>query len=99
MDAMQEMWNRRGWNKNPIDQDFRTECQQWLELLLSLVDVTVPSAPALLKKFLTQSQGVLGDTAFRAYVTKKVLHIILCFEMGCSSIVASLNSNIIMICA
>ena len=72
LDAMQELWNRRGWNQQSLDQDFRIECQRWLELLLSLVDVTMPNAPTLLKRFLHRRQGVLGDRTFRTYVTKQV---------------------------
>ena len=82
---MWELWNHHKWNRQPLDEKFRAECQEWLDLLLNWVHVTMPNAPMLLRKFFAQRQGILLDSTFKSYVTEKViqLHCIMHLTLSC----------------
>ena len=74
LDGMRDLWYKRGWNKGEQHTDFRAEILKWLKLLLSVVKLTDPNAPSLLKKFLgNKRNSIVTDPEFRKSVTDQVL--------------------------
>ena len=72
---MRKVWYDRHWNKGEQHSDFRVEILKWLKLLLSVVKLTDPNAPSLLKKFLGMNRNsIVTDPEFRKSVTDQILH-------------------------
>jgi hypothetical protein len=70
LDAMTELWHKRRWHKGDMNDNFRQVCLKWLNLLLSIIKVTDPNAPQLLKKFLAQKMNsIISDKEFRNHIT------------------------------
>ena len=72
LDAMSELWVRKGWHKEQLNEKFRMELIQWLHMLLLLVPITDSSAVPLLKKILNPKRGVLADQEFRSSIIQQV---------------------------
>ena len=71
---MMELWRKRGWNEGEQHTDFRAEVFKWLKFLLSVVKLTDPYAPSLLKKFFGQKRhSIVTDTEFCQSVFDQVL--------------------------
>ena len=74
LDGMRDLWYKRGWNKGEQHTDFRAEILKWLKLLLSVVKLTDPNAPSLLKKFFGHKRNsIVTDPQFRKSVIDHVL--------------------------
>ena len=74
LDGMRKVWYDRHWNKGEQHKDFRIEILKWLKLLLSVVKITDPNAPPLLKKFLGFNRNsVIIDPEFRKSITDQIL--------------------------
>ena len=72
LDAMSEMWVRKGWHKGQQNEEFRVELLQWLHMLLLLVPIMDSSTVPLLRKFLTPTWGVVADPEFRESIIRQV---------------------------
>ena len=72
LDAVSELWSKKGWKRSSLNKDFRTSVRDWLLLLLLLVPVNESSAVTLLKKFLSPRRGVVADPEYRKIITQKV---------------------------
>ena len=72
LDAMSEMWVRKGWHKGQLDGLFRVELLQWLDMLLLLVPITDSSTVPMLKKILNPKQEVLANQEFRSSIIQQV---------------------------
>ena len=71
---MMEIWKHRGWHVGELHNDFCSECLVWLKLLLSIVKMTDPSAPNLLRKFLIQRRGnIVTDREFSCHIVNQIL--------------------------
>ena len=74
LDAMTELWNKRGWQSGESHKDFRNVCYKWLSLLLGTVRPSDPNASVLLKRFFAQRRNsIVSDSEFRQQMTKQVL--------------------------
>ena len=54
---MTELWNKRKWDEGELNDHFRSECHQWIMLLLKTIDITDPDASQVLKIFLAPKSG------------------------------------------
>ena len=72
LDAVCELWIKKGWKRSSLNKDFRICVRDWLLLLLMLVPISESSAVTLLKKFLSPRRGVIADPDYRKIITQKV---------------------------
>ena len=74
LDAMTELWNKRGWQSGELHKDFRNECYKWLTLLLGTVRLSNPNVSILLKRFFAQRRNsIVSDSEFRQQMIQQVL--------------------------